>query len=151
MTKRKAAALALSLLAVVVVFGVSFVGARMGAASREATQPESLEAEPLNACQNIALAGYEEIRLRANQTEQEVYFCNSEQNACFITVSLLLDGETLYSSGMLAPNTKIERIDLARPLSPGSYGGAELLYSCYDLYTQRELNGASVAVKLEVE
>lgn len=151
MTKRKAAACTLALLAVVVVFGVSFIGARIGIASRGPAQAESLAAEPLNACQNIALAGYEEIKLMANQTGQEVYFCNPEQNTCFITVSLLLDGEELYSSGMLAPNTKVKRIDLARPLPSGSYSGAELLYNCYDLYTQRELNGASVAVKLEVE
>ena len=151
MTKRKTAAFAFAVLAAVAAFGLSFAGARMGAASGEPTQTENVDAEPLNTCQNIALAGYEEIRLKANKTEQDVYFCNSEQNNCFITVSLLLDGEILYNSEMLAPNTKIDRIDLARVLSPGSYDGAELRYNCYNLYTQRELNGATVAVKLEVE
>lgn len=65
--------------------------------------------------------------------------------------SLLLDGETLYSSDRIAPNTKIENITIAKPLSRGSYTGAILQYSCYDLYSQQELSGAEVAVNLEVE
>lgn len=151
MTKKKASILALVLFVAVAVFGLSFMGARMGTASKETTAEKAEEEQPLNACQSISLPGYDVIKLRAGRTEQSVYFYNPAGNRCFITFSVILDGKELYTSGMLAPNTKIESIALSTPLPTGNYDNALLRYSCYDLYTQRELNGAEIAVKLEVE
>ena len=145
MIKKKITRIALLLLAAVVVFALSFIGARVGLTSSRAAA-ESDDLSP--AAPSIALLGYDEISLKAGQTEQEVYFYNPKSNRCFMEFSLLLDGETLYSSDRIAPNTKIT---IARPLSRGSYTGAILQYSCYDLYSQQELNGAEVAVNLEVE
>lgn len=147
MIKKKITSIALLLLAAVVVFALSFIGARVGLTSSRAAESDDLSP----AAPSIALPGYDEISLKADQTEQEVYFYNPKSNRCFMEFSLLLDGETLYSSDRIAPNTKIEYITIAKPLSRGSYTGAILQYSCYDLYSQQELNGAEVAVNLEVE
>ena len=148
MIKKKTTRIALLLLAAVAVFSLSFIGARVGLTSSRAAA-ESDDLSP--AAPSIALPGYDEISLKAGQTEQEVYFYNPKSNRCFMEFSLLLDGETIYSSDRIAPNTKIEHITIAKPLSHGSYTGAILQYSCYDLYSQQELNGAEVAVNLEVE
>ncbi len=148
MTKRKITRITLLLLAAVAVFALSFVGARVGlTSSRAAAESDDLALT----YPGIAIPGYDEIRLRAGQTEQEVYFYNPKSNRCFLEISVLLDEETLFTSDWMAPNTKIERISIEKSLSRGSYDGAVLRYSFYDLYTQRELNGAEVAVKLEVE
>lgn len=147
MIKKKITCIALLLLAAVAVFALSFIGARLGLTSSGAAESDDLSP----AVPSIALPGYDEISLKAGRTEQEVYFYNPKGSRCFMEFSLLLDGETLYSSDRIAPNTKIENITIAKPLSRGSYTGAILQYSCYDLYSQQELSGAEVAVNLEVE
>lgn len=146
---KKLIKLLLILLVIAAVFAASYFGVRLGLlneASRAAADDEQL----LNANESIVLAGYDTIKFDAQQTEQQIYFCNSDKNKCFIVVSLLVDNAELYTSEMLAPNTKIESITLSEPLSKGVYD-AVIRYSCYDLYTQRELNGSEIAVKLEVD
>ncbi len=128
-------------------FASSFIGARLGTANRETAADEQL----LNATENIALAGYDVLHFSANQTEQDVFFYNSQKNRCFLIVSIILDGQEIYTSQMLAPNTKIENISLSNPLPVGVYENAIIRYSCFDLYTQRELNGTDIDIKLEVE
>ena len=147
MTKKRFTNIFLALFVAAVIFGVSFIGARIGATSRTETERE---AEIPEARSSIVLAGYDKIRLRAGQKEQSVFFYNSEGNECFLAFSIFLEGEELCSSGFLAPNTKVESVRLSKPLPAGEYSDAVLRYSCYDLYTQRELNGAEIAVKLEV-
>lgn len=137
------------ILALAAVFAVSYIGARIGTGAKSETTTEAEQAEPLEASQSIAIPGYDVIRLAAGQTQQSAYFYNPDSNTCFFIVSLCVDGAELYVSPMLAPNTQIENICLAEPLSAGFYD-AVLMYSCYDLYTQKELNGAEIAVKLEV-
>ena len=116
MTKRKGINILLVLLAAVAVLALSFVGARMGMASR--AEAESA-AEIPDAYSGIILAGYDRIKLRAEQKEQSVYFYNPEENECFLVFSLLLDGEELCSSGFLAPNTKVETVRLSKALPAG--------------------------------
>lgn len=147
--KNRAIIILSAVLIIAAAFCASFFGAHLGAAPT--TEPAGAEeAEPLNAAESIALAGYDTLRLSARQAEQSVYFYNPGRNKCFIVISLLCDGEELYTSPMIAPNTKIEHISLSEPLQAGVYDGV-IKYSCFDLYTQKELNGAQAAVKLEVE
>lgn len=147
MTKKKGINILLVLLTAAAVFALSFIGARMGMAGR--VKADSV-AEIPDAYSGIILAGYDRITLRAGQQEQSVYFYNPEENECFLVFSLLLDGEELCNSGFLPPNTKVETVRLSKMLPTGEYTNAVLRYSCYDLYTQRELNSAEIAVKLEV-
>lgn len=138
----------LILLVIAAAFAASYFGARLGAPnSTEAAD----ETQPLEANQSIILAGYDVIRLDAQETDQKVYFYNPDKNNCFIVISLIVDGVELYASDMIAPNTKIDSITLSQPLTAGIYDDAVIRYSCYDLYTQRELNGTDIAVKLEVD
>lgn len=144
-----------ALLAIAAVFLDAFMGARLGAgigpeAAADGADTEETT-EPLEAGRGIAIPGYDEIRLKANETEQTVYFHNPDQNNCFFVISLMIDGIEIYKSEMIAPGAKIESISLSAPLYAGSYSGAVLSYSCYDLYTQQELNGAEMPVKLEVK
>lgn len=71
MTKKRLTNIFLALFAVAVIFGVSFIGARIGAASRTETERE---AEIPEAGSSIVLAGYDKIRLRAGQKLQSVFF-----------------------------------------------------------------------------
>lgn len=139
----------LILLVLAAVFVISYCGAHLGMLNRTKTAAET--AQPLEANQNIVIAGYDVLSFEAQQTEQNVYFYNSDRNKCFIVISLIVGGKELYTSDMIAPNSKIDNISLSEPLAAGVYYDAIIRYSCYDLYTQRELNGADIAVKLEVE
>ncbi len=111
MIKKKITRIALLPLAAVAVFALSFIGARVGLTSSRAAA-ESDDLSP--AAPSIALPGYDEISLKAGQTEQEVYFYNLKSSRCFMEFSLLLDGEPLYSSDRIAPNTKIPLRRFAR-------------------------------------
>lgn len=128
-------------------FAASFIGAKLGTANSQVAEEEQL----LNATENIALAGYDVLHFSANQTEQDVFFYNSQKNRCFLIISIILNGEEIYTSQMLAPNTKIESISLSNPLPAGVYNDAVIRYSCFDMYSQRELNGTDIDIKLEVE
>ncbi len=138
-------------LIVAVAFGAAFVGARFGGGNSPEPGPAAAETQPQNIGDNIAIPGYDVIRLKAHKTEQSVYLCNPEQNHCFFVISLLCDGAEVFKSGMMPPNAKAETITLTQPLEAGSYENAIVRYACYDLYTQRELNGAEIAIRLEVE
>lgn len=138
------------LLALAAVFGASYMGASMGAGRSPQAAAETAQ-EPQDAGESIAIPAFEKIRLRANQTAQEVTFYNPAENRCFFIISLLVDGNQIYRSEMMPPDTEVNAIDLSEPLYSGEYRGAVLQYSCYDLYTQRELNGAEMNVLLEVE
>lgn len=152
--RKKALVSVSALLAVAAVFLAAFMGARLGAEKSPETAAVTAaaeEAEPKDASQSIIIPGYDEIRLKAHEKEQAVYFYNPAENPCFFVISLKIDDTEIYRSEMLAPDTKIESISISEPLYRGSYGGAVISYACYDLYTQQELNGAEIAVKLEVE
>ncbi len=135
-------------LVIAAVFAASIIGAKLGAAG---------EAEPaaddtvLDAVANTSIPGYDVLKLAADQIEQQVYFYNPAQNQCFFVISIECEGRQLYQSAMLSPNTKVENISLSVPLPAGFYAGAVLRYSCFDLYTQREMNGAEMTIRLEVE
>ena len=139
----------LILLVIAAAFATSYFGARLGAPN--STEAAADETQPLEANQSIILAGYDVIRLDAQETDQKVCFYNPDKNNCFIVISLIVDGVELYTSDMIAPNMRIDSITLSKPLTAGIYDDAVIRYSCYDLYTQRELNGTDIAVKLEVD
>lgn len=71
MTKKRFTNIFLALFVAAVIFGVSFIGARIGMAGR--VKADSV-AEIPDAYSGIILAGYDRITLRAGQQEQSVYF-----------------------------------------------------------------------------
>lgn len=148
MIKKKAGAAALAIVTAAAIFGISFVGAKMGAASSSAA---GTEAATVEAQQSITIPGYEAIQLKAQQTAQEVQLYNPAENNCFFTVSLILDGAELFTTEPISPGEELTTVELSQPLAAGVYYDTILRYSCYDLESMEPLNGADVALIMEVK
>lgn len=149
MPKKNAVTLALALFAAAAVFGLSFTGARMGAVSRGETATTETPTAA-DDTKSIAIPGYEAIPLKAGQNEQSVSFYNPAGNDCYFVVSLILNGEELFSSEPIAPGEELHSIYLTQPLAAGVYYDVRLRYRSFDLNSMEELNGAEVVTILEV-
>lgn len=100
---------------------------------------------------SIAIPGYEKLVMKAGQLVQEVELFNPEENKCYMMIEILLPDRTrLYRTGMLEPGKGINKFEISRKLGAGTYEGAILKYSNYDLTNMQELNGAETNFTLEV-
>lgn len=98
----------------------------------------------------IAIPGYETLYFLAGRTRQSVDFSNPKENACLFRLSLALDsGETLWTSENLKPGKSVKTLTLSRPLNAGEYV-ATLKYDCFSLTDNTPLNGAEIALTIEV-
>ena len=149
MTKRKAATFAIALLASTAVFGLSFFGARMGVAGSRVEQAKATGDEI--GTRSIAIPGFEAIQLKAGQQEQSVSFYNPAGNSCYFQLALILEGEELFTSDMIAPGEELHDICITQPLAAGVYYDARIRYRSFDLDSMEELNGAEVVTILDVE
>lgn len=132
-------------------FVSAFAGARLGGVAVVPTETRESSENIEQKEQGIKIPGYDKITLRAGKTAQELYLENPAENACYFTIALLLpDGEVIAVSGLTAPGNAVTKVALSRPLQTVTYEGAILRYSCFDLVTGEKLNGADVAVTLEV-
>lgn len=132
----------------------AFIGARLGASAPDPLTRILFEADGSDGStvRTISIPGFKELKLKADQTEQNVYFYNPEQNDCYFVVALIVDNVTYYTSERLSPGTELTSITLTQAIPAGAYERAILRYSCYDMSdSTKELNGADVIVKLEVE
>ena len=77
-------------------------------------EPESGEAHLSTAVDNV-------IQVAADGVTGQWQFVNSELSGNSATISLTLDGETLYTSKALKPGEALESITLEKPLAPGAY------------------------------
>ena len=76
---------------------------------------------------------------------------NPENNACYFRISLLLDGEALWRSDLLAPGQTAPQQTLSRALAAGEYS-AVLKYECFaDEAETVPLNGSEIALLLRVQ
>lgn len=101
---------------------------------------------------SITIPGYEKLVMKAGQVKQTVELFNPENNDCYMMIEILLpDGTSVYKTGMLEPGTIIKEIDISKKLQAGSYDGAIMRYSNFDLKNFQELNGAETIFNLEVE
>lgn len=84
------------------------------------------ETSKLPAGSGIAIPGWGDITIPANETEIAVDFPNPPENRgkYYLTFSIRLvdTGEMLYSSGRVLPGHSIQSITLSRPLEAGRYG-----------------------------
>lgn len=139
-----------TMLVVALIIGSSFCGAWFWT-KHNATEHSTTEAIASETSGGIAIPGYEEIRLKADQTTQSVSFYNPDDNNCYFVISLFIGNTELYTSEMIAPGGEITEIELIQPLSHGVYYEGIIRYSCYDLDTMEKLNGADVVTRLEVD
>ena len=132
----------------VAVWALSTRSAAPAPAPRLTPKPTPTE-EPLT--KTIALPQFAWLNLKADTTEQTLTFDNPQRNFAHFRVSLVLDGETLWESEMLAPGKTSKPVTLSRPLAAGEYQ-IELCYACFaDAEETSPLNGARSPVRLVVE
>ena len=132
----------------VAVWALSTRSAAPAPAPRLTPKPTPTE-EPLT--NTIALPQFAWLNLSADTTEQTLTFDNPQRNFAHFRVSLVLDGETLWESEMLAPGKTSKPVTLSRPLAAGEYQ-IELCYACFaDAEGTSPLNGARSPVRLVVE
>ena len=99
----------------------------------------------------IALPQFAYLNLAADTTAQTLTFDNPSINYAYFRVSLVMDGETLWESELLAPGKTSKPVKLSRPLQAGEYD-VTLCYACFaDKREKEPLNGAASPMKLKVE
>ena len=143
----KLAALAILVLAAVAALSVGItlavVNARMPAACSCSGQcrsagtesaaagdaPSAQQTEPSDP-DSISIPGFDFLSLQAGTQEQNMPLYNPENNACYYRISLLLDGEALWRSDLLAPEQTAPQQTLSRALAAGEYS-AVLKYECF--------------------
>lgn len=104
-----------------------------------------------SASNSIAIPGYEKLVMKAGQLFQDVELFNPKENKCYMVIEILFpDGTRLYKTGMLEPGKGINKFEISRKLEAGTYEGAILKYSNYNLANRQELNGAETNFILEV-
>ena len=164
----KLAALAILVLAAVAALSVGItlavVNARMPAACTCSGQcrsagtetaaagdaPSAQLTEPSEA-DSISIPGFDFLSLQAGAQEQSMPLYNPENNACYFRISLLLDGEALWRSDLLAPGQTAPQQKLSRALAAGEYS-AVLKYECFADEAETEpLNGSEIALTLRVQ
>ena len=100
---------------------------------------------------SISIPGFDFLSLQAGAQEQSMPLYNPENNACYFRISLLLDGEALWRSDLLAPGQTAPQQTLSRALAAGEYS-AVLKYECFaDEAETVPLNGSEIALTLRVQ
>lgn len=98
---------------------------------------------------NISIASV--IEFEDAQAEGTAYIENVPGNRYNMKVAITDDasGETLYESGVLAPNQYIEKIALAKELEPGTYG-CTALFTALDPTTAEQTGQAAAKITVNV-
>ena len=80
-------------------------------------RPRSRQSRPKR--DSISIPGFDFLSLQAGAQEQSMPLYNPENNACYFRISLLLDGEALWRSDLLAPGQTAPQQTLSRALAAG--------------------------------
>ncbi len=119
---------------------------RTAAPAADSSQAEPVVKDP----DTIAIPGYDFLELKASTREQSLPLYNPEVNSCFFRISLLLDGETIWRSGLLAPGESVTQQTLDCALAAGEYS-ATLKYECFANQSgTASLNGSEIGFTLHV-
>ena len=147
-----------ALIVVLIVVAVAAIALAVWALStRQAAEPEkpllTPKPTPTEAplTNTIALPQFAWLNMEADKTEQPLTFDNPQRNFAHFRVSLVMDGETLWESELLAPGETSKPVTLSKPLAAGEYQ-VELCYACFaDAEGTSPLNGARSPVRLVVQ
>lgn len=113
----------------------------------EVTEPVAQHPE------TIDFPGFERLRLKADSETQTLRLTNPPANACYFQISIVMeDGTELWKSGLVEPGYYSEPATLTRPLAPGIYENATVLYQTFTMDgSMTPLNGGSINVLLDVQ
>lgn len=150
-----------ALFSAVLILSAVFVGAQIGSTKTAAADPAPAETttdepaadpEPAIDPDNIIITGFEKMRLKAGTYSQDCdLLYNSASNTCAIVFSLYMpDGSVFYVSDPVKPGQRVEKMEIDKLLTAGTYEGCRMSYDCYDLETDATLNGADINFTLEV-
>ena len=98
---------------------------------------------------NISIPGYESLEFNADKVKQSVDFYNPEENTCYFRISLVVDGNSIWTSDLIKPGDKISTIKLKEILDVGTYS-AVLQYECFSLKDKSPLNGSNIELTINV-
>lgn len=93
----------------------------------------------------IAIPCFDGLTFKANQTTQKVNIYNPETNKCYMIFSIIIDGETIWQSGNVAPSKGYYEIELIHAIDSGVYD-AYLLAECFDMKGNQLNNGLSTFI-----
>ena len=108
------------------------------------TLSESVTAE------GVKIPGYTGITIPAETTDVQLLLFNPADNECDLMFEIVLDGETLYKSGLVAPGMCVEDITLTRGLAQGEYQ-AVLTIRSYEPEGDTQTSSTNVGLNLLAE
>lgn len=102
---------------------------------------------------NVIMPGWNKLSIKANTTNitSGVDFYNPKENEgyYYLKFQLIVNGEVLYESGLVAPDKHIQEITLSKPLTEGKYD-AIVFIQPYKWDKKTPTNNGQVRVNLEV-
>ena len=154
--KRNSTSPATVILAVLLVIALGVIAWLLiqGGNEKPPDNPQPEQTEPVEKLtDSIDIPGFGNLYFKAGQTEQNLTVPNPPQNFCWFKVSLMLeDGTVLWTSDLIAPGEKSEKVVLSEPLEKGEYKNAMLKYQCFaDEAEQNALNGAETKLTIIVK
>lgn len=155
------------ILTVIVVFAAVILGNNLNDKFGEATVEPQVEGIPKPTAvvsdstsetveesiftETTSIPGYDLIKMKSGQLDQNVRLYNPSENSCYFLITVYLpDGKEIYRSDLIAPGDSIDRIRLSTKLEKGISENAMLVYSCYSVDNLQPMNGATVKFTLEV-
>lgn len=100
-----------------------------------------------NTGESLTVPGFSKIRFKAGEKYQSIFLSNPAGNGADLSITMIVDGITVYQSGLIAPGECIKEIELVTPLETGNY-------DCiveYRFYTDGvQLNGVKNKCEMEV-
>ena len=74
-----------------------------------------------NTGESLTVPGFSKIRFNAGETTQTTFLSNPAGNGADLAITLIVDGITVYQSGLIAPGECIKEIELVTPIEAGDY------------------------------
>lgn len=113
------------------------------------TGDKPLDFIPAGDEERITIPGYTGIYLQHGKTTQKVDFYNPENNSCYFVISLYLSDNTrIYKSGYIRPGEHITNIEITQKLQRGIYKNCRLVYECYSLEDESQMNGSEFVIEI---
>lgn len=133
-----------------VILAILFVSSRYSNVQKQEALKHDASATAFamnNTGESLTVPGFSKIRFKAGETTQTTFLSNPVGNSADLAITLIVDGITVYQSGLIAPGECIKEIKLVTPLETGNY-------DCiveYRFYTDGvQLNGVKNKCEMEV-